>query len=97
MISPHFEVKQGEVDVGKTYPLYGMITKFLDDTPGHVVVEINFGTVAELNVSDPKMIDTLKARAFDPAVFVSKVLTKSPELRVECTSVIFGKRAAYSA
>lgn len=97
MISPQFEVKQGEVDVGETYPLYGMITKFLDDTPGRLLVEINYSTLAELNVSDPKMIDTLKARAFDPAIFVSKVLTKSPEIRVECTSVIFGKRADYSA
>ena len=28
------EVATGEVEVGQTYPIYGMITKVLDETPG---------------------------------------------------------------
>lgn len=97
MTSPQFEVKFGDVTVGETYPLYGMITKFLDDTPGSVVVEINHSTVAELSITDVGMIERLKERAFDPAIFVSKVLTSTPTVRVSCSTIIFGKRGDYSA
>lgn len=97
MTSPQFEVKAGNVTVGETYPLYGMITKFLDDRPGSVIVEINYSTVAELSITDPQMIERLKKRAFDAAIFVSKVLTSSPTVRVSCSTIIFGKQSDYSA
>ena len=49
------EVASGEVEVGQTYPIYGMITKVLDDTPGSVCVEINFTIKAwEVEISKPQ-------------------------------------------
>ena len=44
------EVGQGEVKIGETYPIYGMITKFFSDAPGKVEVEINYSTLAEEGV-----------------------------------------------
>jgi hypothetical protein len=88
------EVKAGEVEVGNTYPLYGMITKFLDDTPGHVVVEINFSITATMTIPDQDKVDLLKERAFEPGIFVSTVMTKNPKIEVDCSTVVFGKRQA---
>lgn len=93
-ISDGFEVKEGEVTVGETYPLYGMITKFIEDSPGRVVVEINHSIHLVMFIKDQKSIDLLKERAFDPGIFVTKVITKEPSVRGECGSVIFGKRSA---
>jgi hypothetical protein len=92
-----YEVKFGEVEVGTTYPLYGMITKILDDTPGHVVVEINFTIKANMSIPDQEKIELLKERAFEPGIFVSTVTCKEPKIEVDCSTVVFGKRQAYNA
>jgi hypothetical protein len=86
------EVKSGDVEVGNTYPLYGMITKILDETPGHVVVEINFSITANMSIPDRDKIELLKERAFEPGIFVSTVTTKDPRIEVDCSTVVFGKR-----
>jgi hypothetical protein len=91
------EVKSGEVEVGTTYPLYGMITKILDDTPGHVVVELNFSIKANMSIPDPAKIELLKERAFEPGIFVSTVTSKTPSIEVDCSTVVFGKRQEHSA
>lgn len=88
------EVKAGEVEIGNTYPLYGMITKFLDDTPGHVVVQLNFSIIANMTIPDKEKIDLLKERAFEPGIFVSTVTSKNPDIEVDCSTVVFGKRQA---
>lgn len=92
-----YEVKFGEVEIGTTYPLYGMITKVLDDTPGHVVVEINFSIKANMSIPDQEKIELLKERAFEPGIFVSTVTCKDPKIEVDCSTVVFGKRQAFNA
>jgi len=91
------EVQFGEVEVGTTYPLYGMITKILDDTPGHVVVELNFSITATMTIPDQAKVELLKERAFEPGIFVSTVTTKEPKISVDCSTVVFGKRQGFSA
>lgn len=91
------EVQVGEVEVGTTYPLYGMITKVLDDTPGKVVVELNFSITANMSIPDPAKIELLKERAFEPGIFVSTVTNKTPRVEVDCSTVVFGKRQGFSA
>lgn len=91
------EVQFGDVEIGTTYPLYGMITKILDDTPGHVVVEINFSITANMTIPDPAKVELLKERAFEPGIFVSTVTTKDPKIEVDCSTVVFGKRQGFSA
>jgi hypothetical protein len=91
------EVKFGDVEVGTTYPLYGMITKIIDDTPGSVVVEINFSIKATMTIPDQTKVELLKERAFEPGIFVSTVTSKDPKIEVDCSTVVFGKRQGFAA
>ncbi|WKZ57625.1 MAG: hypothetical protein QY326_02875 [Bdellovibrionota bacterium] len=91
------EVKSGDVEVGSTYPIYGMITKLLDDTPGHVVAEINFSIHARMTIPDQSKVEILKERAFEPGIFVSTVLAKGEVIEVECSTVVFGRKQQFSA
>lgn len=91
------EVSQGEVEIGNTYPIYGMITKLIDDTPGNVIVEINFNIRAHMTIPDHDKVELLKQRAFEPGIFVSTIISKDEGISVDCTTVVFGKRPSYSA
>lgn len=91
------EVSTGEVEVGSTYPIYGMITKVVDETPGDVVVEINFSIRANMAIPDADKIELLKQRAFEPGIFVSTVVSKDEGITVDCSTVVFGRRQQYSA
>lgn len=86
------EVQSGEVEVGQTYPIYGMITKIINDTPGSVIVELNFNIQASLSITEQDKVELIKARAFEPGIFVSTVVSKEPFVSVDCTTVIFGKK-----
>lgn len=86
------EVASGDVEVGKTYPIYGMITKFLNDVPGEILVELNFSILAQMTIPDDEKVNFLKERAFEPGIFVSKVIAKDDGVRVDCTTVVFGKK-----
>ena len=88
------EVAQGEVEVGGTYPIYGMITKFLNEEPGSVVVELNYSITANLNVTEEEKVEVLRTRAFEPGIFVSKVVSKDEDngIVVDCSMVVFGKQ-----
>lgn len=92
-----YEVKFGDVEIGTTYPLYGMITKILDETPGNVIVELNFSIKAKMSIPDQEKINLLKERAFEPGIFVSTVTVKEPKIEVDCSTVVFGKRQSYAA
>lgn len=91
------EVTAGEVEIGQTYPIYGMITKLLSETPGNVVVELNFSIKALMAIPDQDKIDLLKQRAFEPGIFVSTVTSKEGGITVDCTTVVFGRRQEYNA
>lgn len=82
-----------EVQIGQTYPIYGSITKFINDELGNVVVEINQSIQATLNIQDQDKINVLKNRAFDVGIFVCVVKETTPTIKVECSTVIFGKNS----
>jgi hypothetical protein len=91
------EVTAGVVEQGKTYPIYGMITKFYNDTPGEVEVELNFKIRAKMTIPDASKVETLKQRSFEPGIFVGTVVSNDEELIVDCSTVIFGKKVNYQA
>ena len=91
------EVTSGEVEVGQTYPIYGMITKLIDETPGKVIVELNFSIKAHMSIPDPEKVNLLKERAFEPGIFVSTVTSKDDGIKVDCSTVVFGRKQQYSA
>lgn len=86
------EVKSGEVEVGKIYPIYGMITRIINDQLGSVEVEINFNIQAKMNIEKQDALDKLKDRSFEPGIFVSTIIDNNECLVVECSTVIFGKK-----
>ena len=86
------EVTPGEVQIGQTYPIYGMITNFLCDEPGNVVVELNFSIHAHMAIPDKGKIELLKERSFEPGIFVSTIVTKEQRVEVDCNTVVFGRR-----
>ena len=92
------EVTSGEVEIGQTYPIYGMITKVLSEDPGHVCVELNFSIKANMTIPDTGKVELLKERAFEPGIFVSTVTSKNDGgISVDCSTVVFGKRQEYAA
>lgn len=84
-------VAYADVTLGNTYPIYGSITKILDTTPGNIIVVINNQIEATMNVVDEQKIEVLKNRCFDPGIFVCTFIQTTPELKAECTTVVFGK------
>lgn len=91
------EVASGEVEIGQTYPIYGMITKILDDIPGRVMVELNFSITASMAIPDADKVELLKERAFEPGIFVSTVTSKENGIKVDCSTVVFGRRQQFNA
>lgn len=91
------EVKKGEVEVGGTYPIFGMLTSIEEMEDGNVIAKINYNITATMLISDRSRLDVLKSRAFETGIFVSTVTSKEPEIEVECQAVIFGKPQSYNA
>lgn len=84
-------VELGEVEVGQIYPVYGVITEFISDEPGNLVVKINNNIEATMNVADLDKIGILKNRTFDPGIFVCTITKVDGTIYAECSTVIFGK------
>ena len=79
--------------VGETYPLYGMITEIVSQEPGKMIAKINNNINAVFQLNDTAMIEKLKERAFEPGIFVAKVVTNYPLYMVSVDTVIFGPTA----
>lgn len=95
------QVTQGDVEkdieVGKTYPIFGMVTKVAEDSGEFVTIEINYNIIARVNVSDVEKINLLRERAFESGIFVVKIIEKEPQVVVDCKTIIFGKKQSFSA
>ena len=85
-------VQHGEVEVGHTYPLYGMITNILSMTPGNMRVLVNYNIELLLSVEDADKIELIKERCFDPGIFVTTIEEKGEKIKGTCTTVVFGKK-----
>lgn len=90
------QVKQDKVELGQTYPLYGMITEFLSDTPGNVRVMLNYSVELLMHIDDEEKIALIKSRSFDPGIFVCTIDEVGEKIKASCTTVVFGKKADVS-
>jgi hypothetical protein len=82
---------EDDIKLGEIYPIYGAITKILNDTPGKLVVLINDSVEAKLNVVHPDKIALIKNRAFDSGIFVCTITEIEPTIKAECSTIVFGK------
>jgi hypothetical protein len=87
-------VETGEIEIGRTYPIFGAITKLVNDEPGHVLAEINYSILARMNIPDRPRVEILKKRAFESGIFVCTITSKDPGVEADCRTVIFGKEQA---
>ena len=76
-----------EYIVGQTYSIPGMITAVKQVDDGRIEIEINNELIA--NINDFEDLDTLKAKAFEQGLFLSKVVATMPNIELECEAVFF--------
>ena len=88
------EVVHDEVQIGKTYPIFGAITSIGSYDESGLEIKINYNITARLNVSSAEKIETLRQKAFESGIFISTVVAKEPHVVVECQTVIFGRNQA---
>lgn len=86
-------VEYATVEVGQTYPIYGAITEFLNDTPGSVLVRVNQNIELTMQIEDQEKVDLLKNRAFECGIFVCVIKETGDIVKGDCTTVVFGKRS----
>jgi len=90
-----------ELEIGTNYPLYGMITKFISEDPEDLRVELNFNTLLRMTGLSPEKLELLRARAFEPGIFVATIdvvnqtddfsTTEGYGIHASCSTVVFGK------
>lgn len=97
------EVAYDTVEVGKTYPVYGMITDILDSAlinTSPVKCVINFNMLVEMNGITKESFATIKDRALEPGIFITTIekYNKDADNKVTyqyegaCSTVVFGKK-----
>lgn len=90
-------ISEGKIEIGKVYPIFGMITEILDCSGTDVIVQINHQINARLKIKSAQRLEVLKQKAFESGIFVAKILELEPQIKVECQAVIFGRTQAFNA
>lgn len=92
-------VEEGKIEVGKVYPIFGMITGIEEaEADGkRIIVEINNNITARMSLKSQDRLNLLKEKAFETGIFVAKVLQIEPRVEVDCQAVIFGRTQAFNA
>jgi len=66
-----FKFEMAVPEVGKIYPLYGMITEILCEDP--FIAMINNQIKGKFLITDPEKIEFIKGRALEPGIFISEI------------------------
>lgn len=90
-------ISEGKVEIGKVYPIFGMITRICEGTGDTIQVEINHQIKANLKIKSSERLEVLKQKAFESGIFVSKIVSLEPCVEVDCQAVIFGRSQAFNA
>lgn len=87
-----FEFKMATPEIGKTYPIYGMITEIISEQP--LIIIINDSIEGTCVVEDPEKINLVKSRAFEPGIFVTKIENQLEDGMYIGTveTIVFGKK-----
>jgi len=87
-----------EVKVGEMYPLAGAITNILSINEDYVEVEINFEIQGRMWISVNTEVETIKRKAFEPAMFIGIITNKdNGTIKFDCETVIFGEDNSIAA
>lgn len=95
------DVVYSDVVVGEVYPLYGVVTDFIDDGGDNIKLVINWNQLITINKPTEDKKNLIKERAFEPGIFITKITYKNEDYFHEkskyyiegvCSTVVFGKR-----
>lgn len=81
----------GEVEVGKTYPLYGMVTKIIDEKMDDFTIQVNHKIVLKCSIQDENFVNQIKERAFEPGIFIATI-TQTEPVSGDCSTIVFGRK-----
>lgn len=97
-----FDVVLDKCELGKTYPLYGMITSILSESPNvTVILNHDIKLTLLLNQEEPdrtNKLNTLKDRVFEPGIFITTITNIHKDnnnpypIEGEVITVIFGRK-----
>jgi hypothetical protein len=90
-------ISEGKVEIGKVYPIFGMITQINECDGEDIKVEINHQIKANLKIRSAERLEVLRQKAFESGIFVAKIISLEPGIEVECQAVIFGRSQAFNA
>lgn len=87
------EVKEAAVEIGQTYPIYGMITKIIDENLDNFTIEVNSYIQLKCQLNNAESVEKIKERSFEAGIFVTTVTDVNP-IKGDCTTIVFGKKQA---
>jgi len=103
LLSPRFirendaGISGQKIQVGMVYPILGTITAIVEENESGLIVLLDGSILISMTLHNEKQRETIRSRAFEPAVFVAKVTGVDPQLAANCEMVIFGRSQAYNA
>lgn len=87
----NLRIEPSEIQIGKTYPLYGMVTKIIDESLENFTIELNYQITLKCFVKNAQSVDTIKERAFEPGIFVTEITSVEP-VAGNCGTIVFGRK-----
>lgn len=87
----NLKLEPSQVEIGKTYPLYGMITNIINETFEDFTIEVNYQIILKCFVKDANSVNIIKERAFEPGIFVTEITSTEP-VSGNCGTIVFGKK-----
>jgi len=81
-------------EVGSTIPLYGIITKIIEETEEQIILEINSNIILTSKISSNEIVyrNTIKERLFEYGIFIATIDSIDTDVKGTLKTVIFGKR-----
>jgi hypothetical protein len=87
-----FNFQMVEPEIGKVYPIYGMITEIISEKPFTILINNQIEGVCTLE--DPEKIQTVKNRMLECGIFLTKIESKKDNnvFVGQIETIIFGKK-----
>jgi len=87
-----FSVKNNDVVVGETYPIYGKINDIVKSSDGKIVLLVNDNVELTLDINKDTILDELIAQAFEPGIFISTIDNLDFNIKATCSTIVFDKK-----
>lgn len=87
-----FSLKNQNVHIGETYPIYGKITDIIESSDGQIILLVNDNVELTLSVEDDYTLSELLSQCFEPGIFVSTIDSLDTNIKGTCTAIVFDRK-----